>query len=80
MVLSFFCNIFAGVLEIQLQNSELKVSPQVLYFSKAVFEGLIFGGAYIRRGLYTEGHLRFKILIRLGPIHGGKFASQNRLV
>ena len=24
-------------------------------------EGLIFGGAYIRRGLCTEGNLRFKI-------------------
>ena len=24
-------------------------------------EGLIFGGAYIRRGLSTEGNLRFKI-------------------
>ena len=35
--------------------------PQSLYFSKALFEGLIFGGAYIRRGLSTEGNLRFKI-------------------
>ena len=34
--------------------------PQGLYFSKALFEGLIFGGAYIRRGLSTEGNLRFK--------------------
>ena len=32
-----------------------------LHFSKALFEGLIFGGAYIRRGLSTEGNLRFKI-------------------
>ena len=32
-----------------------------MYFSKALFEGLIFGGAYIRRGLSTEGNLRFKI-------------------
>ena len=38
------------------QNSENK--PQGLYFSKALFEGLIFGGAYIRRGLCTEGNLR----------------------
>ena len=29
--------------------------------SKAPFEGLIFGGASIRRGLSTEGNLRFKI-------------------
>ena len=35
--------------------------PQGLYFSKALFEGLIFGRAYIRRGLCTEGNLRFKI-------------------
>ena len=39
------------------QNSENK--PQGLYFSKALFEGLISGGAYIRRGLFTEGNLRF---------------------
>ena len=32
-----------------------------LYFSKALFEGLIFGGAYIGTGLSTEGNLRFKI-------------------
>ena len=32
-----------------------------LLFSKALFEGLIFGEAYIRRGLSTEGNLRFKI-------------------
>ena len=30
------------------------------HVSKALFEGLIFGGAYIRRGLSTEGNLRFK--------------------
>ena len=35
--------------------------PRGLYFSKALFEGLIFGGAYIRRGLSTEGNLRFRI-------------------
>jgi len=32
-----------------------------IYFSKALFEGLIFGGAYIRRGIYTKGNLRDKI-------------------
>ena len=32
-----------------------------LYFSKTLFEGLIFGRAYIRRDLSTEGHLRFTI-------------------
>ena len=35
--------------------------PRGLYFSKDPFERLIFGGAYIRRGLSTEGKLRFKI-------------------
>jgi len=35
--------------------------PRGLYFSKALFEGLIFGGAYIRRSLSTEGDLLFKI-------------------
>ena len=33
-----------------------------------IFDGLIFGGAYIRRGLYSEG-----------LIYGGKFPFQNRL-
>ena len=27
------------------------IKPKSLYFSKALFEGLIFGGAYIWRGL-----------------------------
>ena len=38
-----------------------KKKPQGLYFSKALFEGLIFGGAYIQGGLSMEGNLRFKI-------------------
>ena len=37
-----------------------KISPGA-YIFKAVFEGLIFGGAYIRRGLCTKGNLRFKM-------------------
>ena len=36
-------------------------NPPGLYFSKALFEGLIFGGTYIPKGLSTEGNLRFKI-------------------
>ena len=40
--------------------------PRGLYFSKARFEGFTFGGAYIRRGVCTEGNLRFNAkLIRL---------------
>ena len=35
--------------------------PWSLYFSKALFKALNFGGAYIRRGLSTEGNSRFKI-------------------
>ena len=31
-----------------------KISPEAY-----IFEGLIFGGAYIRRGLFMEGNLRF---------------------
>ena len=27
--------------------------PRGLYFSKALFEGRIFGGAYMRRGLFA---------------------------
>ena len=41
------------------KNSENK--PWGLYFSKALFEGLIFGGACIRRGLSMKGNLCFKI-------------------
>ena len=39
------------------KNSENK--PQGLYFSKALFEGLIFGGAYIRKGLIYGGKFAF---------------------
>ena len=35
--------------------------PWGLCFLKTLFKGLIFGGTYIRRGLPTEGNLRFKI-------------------
>ena len=35
--------------------------PPGLYFSKVLFEGFIFGGAYVRTGLSMEGNLRFKI-------------------
>ena len=39
-----------------------KISPGAyIIFSKALFEGLIFGGAFIQRGLSTERNLRFKI-------------------
>ena len=33
--------------------------PKVL--TPGLFEGFIFGGAYIRRGICAEGNLRFKI-------------------
>ena len=52
-----------------LQNSENK--HQGLYFSKAFFEVLIFGGSYIRREICVSKSVRL--------ILGGKFASQNRL-
>ena len=43
-----------------------------LIFSKVLYEGLIFGRAYIRRGLSTEGNLRFKI-DWASLINGSKF-------
>ena len=48
------------------------IKSRGLYFSKAVFEGLIFGRADIRRGLSTEGNLRLKIdwaslIVELAP-------------
>ena len=51
---------------------KLRKNAGGLYFSKALFEGLIFGGAYIRRGLSTEGNLRFKIDLA-SLIFGRKF-------
>ena len=38
-----------------------KISPWAYIFQRPFFRGFIFGGAYIRRGLSTEGNLRFKI-------------------
>ena len=52
--------------------SEYPKHSRGLYFSKALFEGLIFGEAYIRRDLSTEGNLRFKI-DWASPIVGRKF-------
>ena len=50
----------------------VKFRKQAPGLIKALFEGLIFGGAYIRRGLSTEGNLRFKI-DRAKVIVGSKF-------
>ena len=44
-----------------------KISPGTY-----IFEGLIFGGAYIRRDVSTEGNFRFKI-DWASLIVGGKF-------
>ena len=44
------------------EMSRVLKSRNTVKFRKALFEGLIFGGAYIRRGLSTEGNLRFKAL------------------
>ena len=54
-----------------------KISPGAYIFHRPFLrglflEGLIFGGAYIRRGLTTEGNLRFK-LERASLIVGSKF-------
>ena len=41
-----------------------KISPEDLYFSKALFEGLIYGGKFAfqnRLGLYLDGNVRLKI-------------------
>ena len=39
-----------------------KISSGAYFFSNALFEGPIIGGAYIRRGLFTKGNLRFRAL------------------
>ena len=41
--------------------NDIHLPVTVKYRKKALFEGLIFGWAYIRRGLCTEGNLRLKI-------------------
>ena len=38
-----------------------KISPGAYIFPRHLFEGLIFGGAHVRRGLCMEGNLCFKI-------------------
>ena len=38
-----------------------KISPAAYIFQKPFLRGLIFGGAYIRKGLCTEGNLHYKI-------------------
>ena len=43
------------------KNSENK--PRGLYFSKALVEGLSFGGAYIRRGVIYGGKFDWASLI-----------------
>ena len=48
-----------------------KISPGA-YILQSPFFGLIFGGAYVRKGLSTEGYLRFKI-DWAGLIVGSKF-------
>ena len=46
--------------------------PKIRPGPKALFEGLIFGGTYIQRGLSTEGNLRSNI-DWANPIAGRKF-------
>ena len=38
-----------------------KISPGAYIFERPFLRGLFLEGAYIRRGLSTEGNLRFKI-------------------
>ena len=38
-----------------------KISPEAYIFQRPFFEGFIFGGAYVGRGLSMEGNLSFKI-------------------
>ena len=38
-----------------------QISPGLIFAEKAFFTGFIFGGAYFRTGLLSEGILRFKM-------------------
>ena len=59
----FLCSIWFLVRFFLLAYRKIpKISPGAYIFQRPlIFEGLIFGGAYIRRGLCMEGNLRFKI-------------------
>ena len=37
-----------------------KISPGAYIFQRPFLRGLIFGGAYIRKGLCTEGNFAFQ--------------------
>ena len=56
-------NLFRPEVHIQLPTYRKipKISPEAYIFQRPFFGEPIFGGAYIRRGLSTEGNLRFKI-------------------
>ena len=48
------CEKLQGLYESLVSNTvKSENKPRGLYFSKALFEGPIFGGAYIRRGLFA---------------------------
>ena len=50
------------ILDGKIKGKPRKISKiRGLYFSKALFERITFGGAYIRRGLSTEGNFRLQI-------------------
>ena len=51
--------------------------PWGLYFSKAIFEGLIFGGAYIRREICTSKSARLIQLYWEGNMPHGLQLERN---
>ena len=55
---------------------KFQIKSAGLYFSKALFQGLIFGRAYIWRGLHWR---EICVSKSARVILGGKFSSQNRL-
>ena len=57
----FACSPAMGKLANTINTHYKNISPGTYIFQRALFEGLIFGRAYIRRGLSIEGNLRFKI-------------------
>ena len=53
--------IFSPGISLQEYCKIPKIRAGACIFQRPFLGGLIFGGAYIRRGLCTEGNLRFKI-------------------
>ena len=82
LVPDIFLDIFldSSPLRGSLSHSRRENKPRGLYFSKAVFEGLIFGGAYLRREICVSKSIglvgsKFTIFALFYFVFEGNFPS-----